>query len=540
MKNRTLFILLLALLPLAILTGASLWDFFSVPPRSAPNDRELISEIDNGKLERNSEMKVAKALEVGLEDVQLILPLDPKNSEFLNHMAHYGKYRESLTYVQRWNSVLCSFLEELRPLRKITPKALSDAEEMNEENEEVSKAAFSSISKAMDRLNGASREFNPTMESFSKAFPNTPLAKNSGQITTNLNEMVDLASGRVKRAREMHQLKADFMEAQKLLDADELLKCNELCRKILKSEIADDAFLEKVQKVHYKARAARAIDEIDEIEKAEGLPQRRLDRLEELAETVKNAGNRLDEETRESLGSDFLKKMNDVVSASIEELYSDEILEAITALEKNPPQSFADGLYEAGKIVENIQKMNSQLKKIMGSSQSLPSVTEFRERLQVLVANLLNDRLPAEVSTDENIQEAVLTGRKTVTGYFKPVMENGKKVGYKIYDSYEDFQNPTGSKGMTPIKDFLADPGPSRESRCVKEYLVAREEFLKGFENRKYWEDFLKKCEELQKELKDWESRTGLKVSFSLKDPIAIAKRTLQDENWTIMKKIFK
>ncbi|MCR5164889.1 MAG: hypothetical protein K6C40_12785, partial [Thermoguttaceae bacterium] len=461
MKNRTLLLLLLALLPLVVLTGASLWDFFAVPPRSAPNDRELIAEVDAGKPDRFNESKVAKALEAGLEDVQLIIPLDPQKSEFLNHMAHYGEYRERLAYVQRWNSVLSSFLEMLRPLRKITPEALSDAEEMNEENEEISTAAFESLRKAMGRLNGASREFNFSLEEFSKAFPNAALAKNSNEITTDLKEMVDLAAERVKRAREMHQLKASFLEAQKLFDSGELLKCNQLCAKILTSEIADDAFLEKVQKVHYKARAKRAIAEIDEIVNAESLPQRRLDRLEELAEKVKDAGKRLDAETKESLGSDFLSKMNDVVTASVEELYSDEIREAIAALGKNPPESFADGLYEVGKISENIQKMNSQLKKSMGTTQTLPSVTEFRERLQVLLETLLKERLPADVSADENIQEAVLTGRKTVTGYFKPVEENGKKVGYKIYDSYEDFKNPTGSKGMTPIKEFLAEPGPS-------------------------------------------------------------------------------
>ncbi|MGN1275308.1 MAG: hypothetical protein ACI4UF_12050, partial [Thermoguttaceae bacterium] len=178
--------------------------------------------------------------------------------------------------------------------------------------------------------------------------------------------------------------------------------------------------------------------------------------------------------------------------------------------------------------------------KSMGTTETLPSVTAFRERLQVFLETLLKDRLPADISADENIQEAVLTGRKTVTGYFKPVMEDGKKVGYKIYDSYEDFKNPTGSKGVTPIKDFLAEPGPSLESRCVKEYLLAREELLKSFENKIFWTRFLEKCEELQKELRDWESRTGLKVSFSLKEQIAIAKRTLQDENWNIIRKIFK
>ena len=428
----------------------------------------------------------------------------------------------------------------LRPLRKITPEALSDAEEMNEENEQISSAAFESLRKAMGRLNGASREFNFSLEEFSKAFPNAALAKNSNEITTDLKEMVDLAAERVKRAREMHQLKASFLEAQKLFDAGELLKCNQLCAKILTSEIADDAFLEKVQKVHYKARAKRAIDEIDEIANAESMPQRRLDRLEELAEKVKDAGKRLDSETKESLGSDFLSKMNDVVTASVEELYSDEIREAIAALVKNPPQSFADGLYEVGKIAENIQKMNSQLKKSMGTTQTLPSVIEFREKLQGILEALLKERLPADVSADENIQEAVLTGRKTVTGYFKPVEENGKKIGYKIYDSYEDFKNPTGSKGMTPIKEFLAEPGPSLESRCVKEYLQARDELLSSFQNRIFWERFLKKCEEIQKELRDWESRTGLKVSFSLKEPIAIAKRTLQDENWNIIRKLYK
>ncbi|MBQ6107575.1 MAG: hypothetical protein Q4A17_07010 [Thermoguttaceae bacterium] len=540
MKNRTLILLLLALLPLVILTGASLWDFFSVPPRSAPNDQELIAEVDRGKLDRLNGIKVAKALEVGLEDVQLILPLDPQKSQFLNHMGHYGEYRGGLAYVQRWNSVLSSFLETLRPLRKITSEALSDAEEMNEENEEISTGAFESIRKAMGRLNGAFREFNFSLEEFSKAFPEVPLAKDSNEISADLKEMVDLASERVKRAREMHQLKASFMEAQKHYEAGELLKCNQLCAKILTSELADDAFLEKVQKVHYKARAKRAINEIDEIEKSESMPQRRLDRLEELSEKVRDAGKRLDAETKESLGKEFLTKMNDVVIASVEELYSDEIIQAISALEKNPPQSFADGLYEVGKIAENIQKMNSQLKKSMGTTETLPSVTAFRERLQVFLETLLKDRLPADISADENIQEAVLTGRKTVTGYFKPVMEDGKKVGYKIYDSYEDFKNPTGSKGVTPIKDFLAEPGPSLESRCVKEYLLAREELLKSFENKIFWTRFLEKCEELQKELRDWESRTGLKVSFSLKEQIAIAKRTLQDENWNIIRKIFK
>ena len=455
-------------------------------------------------------------------------------------MAHYGEYRGSLMYVQRWNSVLSSFLEMLRPLRKITPEALSDAEEMNEENEEISNAASESLRKAMGRLNGASREFNFTMEEFSKAFPDAPLAQNSNEITTDLKDMVNLAGERVKRAREMHQLKASFMEAQKLFDSGELLKCNQLCAKILTSELADDAFLEKVQKVHYKARAKRAIAEIDEIVNAESLPQRRLDRLEELAEKVKDAGKRLDAETKESLGSDFLSKMNDVVTASVEELYSDEIIEAIAALEKNPPQSFADGLYEVGKISETIQKMNSQLKKSMGTNQTLPSVTEFRERLQVFLETLLNQRLPSDISANENIQEAVLTGRKTVTGYFKPVEENGEIVGYKIYNSYEDFKNPTGSKGMTPIKDFLSKPGPSLESRSVKEYLLARDELLSGFQNRIFWTRFLEKCEEIQKGLRDWESRTGLKVSFSLQEPIGIAKRTLQDDNWNIIKKLYK
>jgi len=540
MRNRTLFLLLLALLPLAVLTGVSLWDFFSVPPRSAPDDQVLIAEVDAGRLNRQNEIKVAKALEEGLEDVQLILPLDPEKSQFLNHMAHYGEYHERLIYVQRWNSVLSSFLDVLRPLRKITPEALADAEEMNAENEEISTAAFESLRKAMGRLNGALNEFKLSFEDFSKSFPDSKLTKSSGEIITNLKEMADLASERVKRAREMHQLKASFMEAQNHFEAGEFLKCNQLCAKILTSELADEAFLQKVQKVHYQARVKRAVEEVAEIEKSESLPQRRLDKLEELTEKVRDAGKRLDEETKESLGSDFLTKMNELVTISVEELYSDEIRKSIASLEKNPPQSFADGLYEVGKIAENIQKMNSQLKKSTGSKETPQAVTDFRKKLQVFVETLLKEKLPVDVSGDENIQEAILTGRKTVTGYFKPVEEEGKKVGYKIYDSYEDFQNPTGSKGTTPIADFLSEPGPSLESRCVKEYLQVREELLKSFENRIYWTRFLEKCEELQKELKDWESRTGLKVSFSLKEQISIAKRTLQEENWNVIKQIFK
>lgn len=539
MKNRTLFLLLLALCPLAALTFLSLLDFFSVPPRSTPDDTQLLQSISVNSMSRLEEVKTVSALGDGLNEVHLILPLNVGNSKFLGNMVRYGEFAEDLTYLKNWNAVLGNLADTLQPIRKVTSKSLADAENVTRETMETADGASKSIQKARDRMRRCGRELSSSLDSFCEKNPDSQLASNGANYRLKLEEMVSLLSDRIDRAREVHKLKVSFLEAEDLLADGKFMDAFRLCSKIRASEFLDSEFRRAVSETGYEARTRSALTELDEIEaSADGL-ERKMENILVLNQKVKDAGKGLEKETQEELGGGYQEKMSALLVRFIEESSMEEIRQAMERLEKTPPSTFSASLKEAGDILLKVNEMEKKMREGTGRTDRFELVDELRESLRVTLAQLLADRLPSDVSANEKIQEAEMRDGRILTGYFKEVQENGKTSGFKIYASYEEFQNPTSSKGTTSVDEFHALPGKSLEARCVEEYLEAREKLLKDPSRRAAWNEFLGKCERMAKELEKWEGKAGVKPNFSLKKPMAIAKGTLKDENWSIWEEIF-
>lgn len=539
MKNRTLFLLLLALCPLAGLTFVSLMDFFKVPPRSAPDDSKMLQELLADSLQRQGSAKTASILQEGLEEVHLILPLKAEGSVFISNMARYGAYGDDMAYVRSWNAVLGNLADTLQPLRKITPESMADSENVTKETLELSDAAFKSIQKANSRLQRYGRELNASLDDFTKKNPDSRLASNSSNYQIKLTEMAGLVSERVDRTQEIHEARVSFLDAQDLFDAENYAECHRLCSKILAVKSLEDSFKTTVREIGYQARARLGLKELDEIAASERRLDDKIEKIQELDRKVSDAGKGLEKAKLESLASDYSEKKTELLVAYIEESCMDEILSDLKELETDPPSTFTQAITEAGEIMVKIRSMDQKMRESTGAETPFPQVKELRKQAQTVLTQLLDERLPNEAEADEKIQEAEMRDGSIVTGYFHAVEENGKTVGFKIYASYEEYQNPTGSKGVTTVDEFHVLPGPSLEARCVGNYLEARKDLMLNLDRRAAWNEFLGKCEKMSKELTTWEEKSQLKAKFSVKKPIAIAKGTLKNENWNIMNEIF-
>ncbi len=540
MKNKTLFILLLALCPLLALSGAALLDFFKAPPRSVPNDQELVMELSRDSFSRQEKVRTAKALQEGLMEVHLILPLPAENSVFINNMARYGAYEPDMAYLRSWNTVLGNFSGLLRPLRKIHEKSLADMENITEENRETSEAAFKSVQKAHSQLIRNKKDFSASLTNFSEKNPDTKLAADCETIRTKVGEMTDLITERVDRAREVHEAKRMFLDARAAFDAENYEEAFRLCNKALACKNIDAEFQKEARRVGYNARAKMALAELAKIEESAFRPETKTEQIEELAQKVGEAGKGLDRNERKSLAEAFHEKKFELLVTYIEETYLGDIEEGLARLQKTPPKSFISALSDAGEIMTKIKTMDGQLRKSTENEMDFPHVNNLRKKLTEILTPILDNRLPSETEVNDKIQEAELRDGKIVSGYFRAVEENGKTTGYKIYSSYEEYQNPTASKGVTSIDDFHTLPGASLEARLAEEYLKARGKLMKNLGKRPSWNEFLGKCERMKKELVTWEEKSQVKATFSVKKPIAIAKGVLKPENWDIMAEIYR
>ncbi|MDO4629952.1 MAG: hypothetical protein Q4C70_12285 [Planctomycetia bacterium] len=540
MKNKTLFILLLALCPLLVLTGASLLDFFKVPPRSVPNDQELIMDLARNSYTRQEKVRTARALQEGLAEVHLILPLPTENSVFINNMARYGTYEPDMAYLRSWNTVLGNLSGFLRPLRKINAESLADMENITEENRETSEAAFKSVQKAHSQLVRNGKDFSESLVGFSEKNPDTKLAEENETIRTKVGEMTALVTERVDRARDVHEAKRLFLDAQAAFDAENYEDAFRLCNKVLVNKNIDAEFQLEVRRIGYSARAKMAMTKLAEIEESTFRPETKTEQIEELAQKVSEAGKGLDREERKSLAEAYHEKKFELLVNYIEETYLSEIEEDLALLQKTPPKSFISAVSDAGEIMTKIKTMDEKLRKSTENEMDFPHVSDLRKRSVEILTPILDERLPSETEVNDKIQEAELRDGKIVSGYFRAVEENGKTTGYKIYSSYEEYQNPTASKGVTSIDDFHTLPGASLEARLAEEYLEARGKLMKNLGKRPSWNEFLGKCERMEKELTTWEEKSQVKATFSVKKATAIAKGVLKPENWDIMAEIYR
>ncbi|MBE6427887.1 MAG: hypothetical protein E7028_04760 [Planctomycetaceae bacterium] len=540
MKNRTLFLLLLALCPLAFLTFMSVWEFFTVPPRSMPNDSAMIQRLAQDFAVSQNQAKTAAALQAGLSEVHLILPVDMSESKFHQNMARYESYAAKLQYVRDWNAVAGNMADMLQPLRRINSDSLHDLENVTRENLELSQGAAKSIQKAKLRFSRYGRELNSSLEDLREKNPRTPLAKNTENCVLKLTEMQSLVSERIGRAQEIHQLKVSFLDARNAFEAEDYAASNKLCRKILASKILDETFRKSVAKINCQARSKLALAELEEIENSIPSLETKIEKIQELNQNVRDSGKILDRDEFQELAKEYREKANETLIQHIEEMCVSEIEDLLGQLVKTPPATFRDSLQDAGEILEKLNAMEKKLRESIDVLDQIPRADEFKKRLKEAISAILEERLPAEAAGDEKIQEAELRNGKIVSGYFREVSENGRIVGFKIYPSFEEFQNPTASIGMTSVDEFHVLPGKSLEARAAEEYLDARKELLRNIAKRSAWNEFLGKCERLDSDLKKWEESSNLKARFSLKKPVAIAKGTLKEENWSVLEDIFR
>lgn len=518
----------------------SIWELFTVPPRSMPDDSAMVQRLAQNFATSQNQVKVADALKTGLCEVHLILPINMAESAFSQNMARYEAYAEPLQYVRSWNAVAGNMADMLQPLRKINSESLADLENVSEENLELSEGAAKSIQKAKTRFSRYGRELNSSLEELGRKNPQTPLAKNSENYVLKLAEMQELVSGRIERSLEIHQLKESFLDAQKAFEEDDFASCNKLCRKILASKLPDENFRKSVATINCQARSNLALAELEEIEKSVPILDAKIEKIQNLNRNIQDSGKCLDLEEFNTLTKDYREKSNQYLIQHIEEMCMSEIEDLLAQLEKNPPATFRNSLHDAGEIMEKLNAMEKKFRESVEDSVEMPQVIQTRKRLQEIVAVILDNYLPNEASGDEKIQEAELRNGTIVSGYFRDVEENGKTIGFKIYPSFEEFQNPTASIGTTSIDEFQVLPGKSQEARAAEEYLDARKELLRNIEKRSAWNAFLGKCERIDASLKKWEESSNLKSHFSMKKPLAIAKGTLKEENWNIMKDIFR
>ena len=117
----------------------------------------------------------------------------------------------------------------------------------------------------------------------------------------------------------------------------------------------------------------------------------------------------------------------------------------------------------------------AQAAEILQKYPSDPVKAALREN----VANWLEESLPAkQLDERPELQEAQTKDGRILRGFFRAVSGPGGTAGFKRYDTWEEFQNPTADVGTWRSEDFASPPAATLPQRAVRQYNDQRTRLL--------------------------------------------------------------
>lgn len=140
------------------------------------------------------------------------------------------------------------------------------------------------------------------------------------------------------------------------------------------------------------------------------------------------------------------------------------------------------------------------------------------------------------------LEEAETSRREIIRGFFKEVKApDGTPVGYKRYPTYAQYLNPVAEVGTYRKAELIAGPAPSVPRRCVTRYGELRERLLEKPDRREMWVEFAALCETLQAELNEYRKKPGSSSEpLSFEEEGRFARELLAGPGWADMETLLE
>ncbi|MDO4583644.1 MAG: hypothetical protein Q4D62_06025 [Planctomycetia bacterium] len=505
--KRTLFILLLALMPLGFLTVGALVDFFSVPPRQVPDDTELLQEVRQQELHFRGKIRAVPVAEEALMGLELLLPAT-ENVATLRRLAGFHRLGVPL---ERWN--LCSqdvsrYLELLWGFR----------------------------GKEVPPLKRTLEDFQAFRKEAVEHFP-----ENSQKVVRLLELQEEDFQERVTKAEKNAEAGNLLAEARNSFDLERYALCRDKCNTLLADyqEVLEDTVRLSVIRLKARAEVHAGTDQLGEMKLKSGSPEERLEKMQGFLASLEEVGvEHLNEEERQQFAS-LEKETRQLRLQITSEKAWDEIQRQVGDLGKSTPGGIPGLLETAAGICRQMDELAVSVKEDGEDSLRQAQEKEIRtqyQRIQTIVRKRILEGVPARKSSvDAHLEEVALQNGTLLQGFFRDVKEDGKIVGYKCYPSRAEWENPTVSVGTYEVSEFQGKPRLALENRLVQEYAELRKGVQEHFAERGAWVEFQNGCQKMEKQLKKYSGSSPL----SFRKEIATAKVVLDEEHWRWLNKIY-
>ena len=157
------------------------------------------------------------------------------------------------------------------------------------------------------------------------------------------------------------------------------------------------------------------------------------------------------------------------------------------------------------------------------------------------VATWLEESLPVKRSEEHpTLQEAETKDGRILRGFFREVQEGEATTGYKRYDTWQEYQNPTADVGAWPIAALVSPPAAALPSRLLRRYNDQRARLLAEPDRRERWEEFSAACRQLEAATSRYRDKPGAATEgLSFRGESEFADRVLSGTTLTKLKNIW-
>ena len=179
----------------------------------------------------------------------------------------------------------------------------------------------------------------------------------------------------------------------------------------------------------------------------------------------------------------------------------------------------------------------AQAAEIIQKYPSDPVKAALREN----VAKWIEESLPAK-QLDEHpaMQEAQAKDGRILRGFFRAVSGPGGTAGFKRYDTWEEFQNPTADVGTWRSEDFASPPAATLSQRAIRQYNDRRARLLARAGERQAWQEFAAACRQLETQLSQYRDKLGAgQATVAFRQEAEFAEEVLSGSAMADLKKIW-
>jgi hypothetical protein len=196
---------------------------------------------------------------------------------------------------------------------------------------------------------------------------------------------------------------------------------------------------------------------------------------------------------------------------------------SLAALRRNLPEQLGDRLAAAGAVLDRYP----------GTSAKPAMESEARSWIE--------ECLPEkQLAEDVLLQEAETVGHEILRGFFRKVSLVGDAVGYKRYDSLEQFQHPTADVGTYRSEDLAQRPAASLPRRSLLQYQAARRRLLAEPGRKQSWVELAALCRALDDQLEQYRRKPGSSREPLRFEPEGKRIDEIVSAGWTNVEKLWR